>query len=291
MNEVCVNSDTGFTPVYAPCPTYSNQPPAVAIEKAAVSATEQVLRFRKAEIALHWSIAIPFVFCFVTGMTLLLFFNLRSQSLIQDALSWVHRISGACLMLCPILSILKHRRDYRIHRSNIRESFSWTAADVKWLMLMPASSLCRKIALPEQGKFNAAEKLNFIMVLCTYSFFIATGVLLLMPGTPFVSWILHVSLALLAAPLVLGHIYMAVINRSTRVGLSGMISGYVDRHWAKHHYGRWYREHYGNDSDEELAKGGAAECESEELAAIKPATDCTDFTEELRGRSSICLNP
>jgi hypothetical protein len=25
-----------------------------------------------------------------------------------------------------------------------------------------------------------------------------------------------------------------------------MTSGYVDRQWAKHHYSRWYREHFEN---------------------------------------------
>ena len=37
---------------------------------------------------------------------------------------------------------------------------------------------------------------------------------------------------------------MALINRSTRPALEGMLTGYVDRAWAKHHYRRWYREHH-----------------------------------------------
>jgi cytochrome b subunit of formate dehydrogenase len=44
-----------------------------------------------------------------------------------------------------------------------------------------------------------------------------------------------------------GHIYMAVVNPSTRVGLSGMFSGRVDREWAKHHYKRWYKENFEED--------------------------------------------
>jgi cytochrome b subunit of formate dehydrogenase len=61
------------------------------------------------------------------------------------------------------------------------------------------------------------------------------------------SWILHVGMAAIAAPLMLGHIFMATINPETRVGLSGMLTGYVDRHWARHHYTRWYREHFERD--------------------------------------------
>lgn len=37
---------------------------------------------------------------------------------------------------------------------------------------------------------------------------------------------------------------MALVNPDTRRGLNGMITGSVDRHWASHHYGRWYREHF-----------------------------------------------
>jgi cytochrome b subunit of formate dehydrogenase len=29
--------------------------------------------------------------------------------------------------------------------------------------------------------------------------------------------------------------------------LSGMTSGYVDSHWAEHHYPKWFREEFGND--------------------------------------------
>lgn len=37
---------------------------------------------------------------------------------------------------------------------------------------------------------------------------------------------------------------MALFNPDSRKGLSGMISGFVDRQWAKRHYRRWYREHH-----------------------------------------------
>jgi len=40
---------------------------------------------------------------------------------------------------------------------------------------------------------------------------------------------------------------MALVNPGTRVGLSGMITGHVDREWAKHHYTSWYRDHFEED--------------------------------------------
>jgi hypothetical protein len=116
---------------------------------------------------------------------------------------------------------------------------------------MGLAAVSSRFELPEQGKFNAAEKLNFMMVMGTWPLYIATGILIWMPGVAFVAWVLHVAMAVAATPLMLGHIFMATINPDTRVGLSGMISGFVDRKWAEHHYRRWYREqfeHAGDDS-------------------------------------------
>jgi len=185
--------------------------------------------------------------CLATGVILFTFFNLHSASASRAVLSWLHRISGACLIVFPILSVVTHWSDFSIHWYNVKEAWVWAIADLKWLALMGLSVFNRRITLPEQGKFNAAEKLNFLMVMCTYPLFIATGLLLWMPGIKFLSWIVHVGMALAATPLILGHIYMALINPDTRGGLGGMLSGYVDRHWAKHHYRRWYREIFENE--------------------------------------------
>jgi formate dehydrogenase gamma subunit len=182
--------------------------------------------------------------CFATGITLMLFFNLNAQGLGRYILSSAHRVAGSCLFIFPALALLRNRRDYRIHFYNIRQAWIWRTDDFKWLALFGPSTVSRKVNLPEQGKFNAAEKLNFMMVMCASPLLIASGVILWLPGTPFRTWLVHVSLALVAAPLMIGHIYMALANPSTRVGLSGMFTGYVDRLWAKHHYRLWYREHY-----------------------------------------------
>ena len=49
------------------------------------------------------------------------------------------------------------------------------AADYRWLVLFPRAAVNSRVVLPEQGKFNAAEKLNFMMVSATYPFYIITG--------------------------------------------------------------------------------------------------------------------
>ena len=63
---------------------------------------------------------------------------------------------------------------------------------------------------------------------------------------------------------------MAVINPATRKGLEGMITGFVDRQWAKHHYRRWYREHH---EASESGNKSSAEYGEEEVAENSPSLD------------------
>ena len=109
---------------------------------------------------------------------------------------------------------------------------------------MGLASISKRFELPEQGKFNAAEKINFMMLMSTYPLYIITGIFLWFTQGALLSWLIHFGMAMLATPLLIGHKFMALINPETKIGLSGMFSGYVDRKWAKHHYAKWYREHF-----------------------------------------------
>ncbi len=213
----------------------------------------EILRFTRGEMMLHWSIAVPFLVCFTTGIVLKLFYNLHSEDVPRAFLSFLHRVSGGALAVFPALAIARNWRDYKKHIYNIKVGFAWTIDDLKWLFLMGPATVSKRVVLPEQRKFNAAERLNFMMVMLTYPVFIVTGVLLWMPGNHFLPWVIHITMALVAPLLMFGHIYMAVVNPSTRVGLSGMFRGQVDREWAKHHYARWYREHFEEDGTPKVA--------------------------------------
>jgi formate dehydrogenase subunit gamma len=182
--------------------------------------------------------------CYATAVILFAFYYANPDRPYRDLFSWIHRLSGLCLFVFPTLVLLRNRQDFRVHLDNVRQAWIWTLSDIKWLLLMGLAAVSSRFELPEQGKFNAAEKLNFMMVMGTWPLYIVTGVLIWMPGVAFVAWVLHVAMAVAATPLMLGHIFMATINPETRVGLSGMISGFVDRKWAKHHYRRWYREQF-----------------------------------------------
>jgi len=192
----------------------------------------------------HWAVAVPFIVCYTTALILFFVYNPAPSRPFRAVFSWTHRISGACLILLPLLVFLRGRNELRVHIDNIKRAWRWTFDDVRWLILKGVAVLRPDVQLPEEGKFNAGEKLNFMMVMTTYPLFVVTGILIWLPDVAFYSWLLHLALAAVALPLVLGHIYMALINPDTRIGLPGMITGFVDRAWAAHHYRRWFRDNF-----------------------------------------------
>lgn len=193
---------------------------------------------------MHWAVAVPFMVCYATALILVVVYNPDPARPYRQLVSWTHRISGLCLLLLPALTLVRHWRDARQHLQNVRQAWSWSWEDVRWLFLIGPASLSRRITLPWQGKFNAGEKINFMVLSSTYPVYLCTGLLIWFGGSPYLSWLVHFSLAIVATPLLLGHVFMATLNPDTRPGLRGMITGFVDRAWARHHYHRWYAEHY-----------------------------------------------
>jgi formate dehydrogenase subunit gamma len=204
----------------------------------------EVLRFLKSERVLHWAVAVPFIVCWVSALVLVLVYNPDPLRPYRQFFSLTHRISGICLIVSPVLALLFGLKERKTHLDNIKTALSWSLNDLKWLALMIPASVSRKIVLPEQGKFNAAEKVNFIMVMLSIPLLISSGVLVWMGHWAWLAWLVHALTAVIATPTMLGHMYMAMVNPETRKGIKGMITGYVDRQWAKHHYGAWYRERF-----------------------------------------------
>lgn len=207
--------------------------------------TDTILRFRESERRLHWAVALPFMVCLSTALVLVTVYNPHPARPLRWVFSWAHRLSGLCLAVAPAWTLARHRGDVGVYLNNIRAAWSWSRDDLRWLLLMGPAMFDKRIALPHQGKFNAAEKINFMVLTVTYPMYVVTGLLIWLPGVAYLSWLVHVMMAFSALPLILGHVFMATVNPDTRVGLSGMVTGHVDRHWARHHYRRWYDQHFG----------------------------------------------
>lgn len=250
----------------------------------------KILRFAKSERMLHWAIAGPFLVSFASAIILVVIYNPDPFRPFRSFFAVLHRTSGVALIVLPMLAILKSRGDVRIYFYNIKQAWTWVYDDFKWLALMGLAAINSKIELPEQGKFNAAEKLNFMVLMTTYPFYIATGLLMWITHLAVLSWIMHFAMFMLGTPLILGHLYMALINPATRKGLEGMISGFVDRQWAKHHYRRWYREYHEATEEPLPAEKREGLCSAIASAHVRvdPAVPTANYT-ELKSLSLVKL--
>ncbi len=213
--------------------------------------SDKILRFKLAERLMHWSLAAPFLTCLTTAAILVLIYNPAPERPFRDLFSTIHRYSGVALIVLPPLAFIV-KPDWRIHLANMKWGWKWSFDEIKWLFLMPLSNVFKSIKLPEEGKFNAAEKLNFMSVTISYPLMGLTGLLIWSDKSQILPWYLHFGYAVAAAPLVGGHMFMAIINPATRVGITGMFTGYVSRHWASHHYRLWYRVTFPEAAAKEL---------------------------------------
>lgn len=236
--------------------------------------TDSILRFRMSERQMHWAVAAPFMVCYVSAMALLAIYSPNPQRPLRWLVSWTHKLSAISLFVFPAWILVRHWYDLAVHVGNIREVWHWTVADLKWLLLVAPAMVSRRIVQPEQGKFNAGEKINFMALTAALPLYFLTGLLIWFHQFAFPAWIVHFTLAVTATPLLFGHLFMALVNPDTRVGLPGMITGYVDRHWAAHHYARWYREVAG-----EAAASEPAVVEGCDVAPV-PVQDYATWTEQ-----------
>lgn len=206
--------------------------------------SQKILRFRKSERIMHWAVAVPFMVCYTTALVLIIFYNSQPDRPFRSVFSLSHQISGIVLLITPLIVLLIYRHDIGVYLDNLRQVLAWDKDDFRWVYLRGISVINKKISLPEQGKFNALEKLNFIILLLIYPSYIFTGILTWITGNTLLPWITHFSIAIIGTPIFLGHIFMAMFNPNTRTALSGMISGLVDRQYVQHHHARWYKENF-----------------------------------------------
>ncbi len=191
-----------------------------------------VQRFTLTERLLHWVHASAFFVLLGSGLILylpVLSTTFADRPLIKDvhfytAVSW----AGAMILI----ALLGNRRAVR---ATLREIDLFDRDD--------RSFLAGRTPAP-QGRFNAGQKVNAIVTAAFATLFFISGMLLWLGerntdirlgGTLY----LHDALMYLSVILVLGHLYLALINRSTRHSLHGMVLGTVREDWAHAHHAKW----------------------------------------------------
>ncbi|HEY7967985.1 MAG TPA: cytochrome b/b6 domain-containing protein [Solirubrobacteraceae bacterium] len=201
----------------------------------APSRQRYVQRFTLTERLLHWVHASAFFVLLGSGLILYLpalSTTFADRALIKDvhfytAVSW----AGAMVLI----ALLGNRRAVR---ATVREVDLFDRDDRRFLTGHTDSP---------QGRFNAGQKVNVIVTAAFATLFFVSGMLLWLGerntdfrlgGTIY----LHDALMYLSVVIVVGHLYLALINRSTRHSLRGMVLGTVRDDWARAHHAKWRPE-------------------------------------------------
>ena len=192
---------------------------------------DRVARFTASERAVHWLTTGAFFSLLITGLIV------GRRGTFHDVMYIWHLASAAVLL--GGLALIVAAGDRRAVSRTARELGRLDPQDREWLRTIPAR-LLEHAPGPPAARFNAGQKLNFALVCVLLVAFYVSGVDTIVAGTHHnLIFGAHKLATIAICVLVAGHLYMALVNPTTRAALSGMLTGKVDREWARRHYPRW----------------------------------------------------
>jgi formate dehydrogenase subunit gamma len=201
--------------------------------------SETVLRFCKTTRWFHWCFALSFLALAGTGAALFLREALGLSSDAAQALIDAHKIAAVFFLVAPWLVGLSG--DTRRWLGDLGEVLRFGRADRAWLTSGPRGWLGLHEGVP-QGKLNAGQKTNALVVALVSGASIASGIHLWQQPGAFAALLVHLVGFFAWLPFFAIHFFMAVINPATRASLRAMFDGRVPREWAAHHHARWLEE-------------------------------------------------
>ena len=188
----------------------------------------RVRRFTVSERAVHWLTALAFLSLLISGLIV------GRRGIFHDAMYAWHLASAGVLLCGVALIVVAGNR--RALGGTAHELSSLHVEDREWLGAIPAR-LFAGAPEPPAARFNAGQKVNFVLVCILLGALYVTGVDTIVAGTHHNLIFGGHKLATIAlCVLVAGHPYMALVNRAIRHALRGMLTGEVDREWAYKHY-------------------------------------------------------
>ena len=190
-----------------------------------------VKRFTVSERAVHWLTALAFFSLLISGLVV------GRRGTFHDVMYALHLASAGVLLGGVALIVVAGNR--RALRGTAHELSSLDVEDREWLGAIGAR-LLSGAPEPPAARFNAGQKVNFILVCILLAALYVTGADTIVAGTHHnLIFGGHKLATIVLCVLVVGHLYMALVNRATRHALRGVLTGEVDREWARKHYPRW----------------------------------------------------
>ena len=197
-----------------------------------------VRRFWPEERSLHWLLAVTFLILLATGLILYLpaFAELAANRRLWKSL----HLGAAIAFWAGLVVLVASDTGGRLRRT-ASEVDRFDEDDLRWVRW----AVTRRGDEPPQARFNAGQKLNTAVVFGLMVVFSVSGLLMYLQETDAAvrgrtsAILVHDIATWIAVPLVAGHLYLVLVNRSTRHSLRGMVLGSVRRDWARRHHPKW----------------------------------------------------
>jgi formate dehydrogenase subunit gamma len=198
------------------------------------STQARVPRFTVSERGVHWLTAAAFFSMLISGIVV------GRRGTFHDVMyAWHLASAGVLVGGVALIAMLGNRRALGRAARDLRRL---DAEDREWLAALRARLLAGAPE-PPAGRFNAGQKVNFLLICMLLAALLASGVDTIIAGTQQnLIFGLHKIATIAISVLVAGHLYMALVNRATRHAMRGMLTGEVDREWAQTHHPRWTPE-------------------------------------------------
>jgi len=195
-----------------------------------------ILRFSRAQRAVHWLLTVSFFLLTLTGLVLLV---PTLSGLGTGGISrLLHRIGAVAFLAVPVCYALFDGRGFK---HLIYDSFHFDKDDLRWFAQMPRYVLGHAKNLPPQGRINAGEKLHHATLILMYLVICLSGLALWL-GKDLVSaslfgWMLvaHDVAMFVMVLLTIGHLYFALVYGA----VGAMVTGYVTRAYANMEHPKW----------------------------------------------------
>lgn len=191
-------------------------------------------RFVAPELVLHWINAVPFLILMLTGGGMLLSRFIHIEPKWFSILFTTHKICAATWVIGVPASVLMRAK---LHwQQHLRSMLSWGPGDLVWMVQSIRSLYDKKAVVPDAGRFNTGQKINACLVMMYFAGFSTTGLVMLWKASILAPWYLHTMLFFASMGSVGGHLFLALVNPSTRIALAGIFHGWAPIEYIEHHH-------------------------------------------------------
>jgi formate dehydrogenase subunit gamma len=232
-------------------------PVPLSSEQAEVLLQRQIKKHHVAIMLLHWFNASVWLLELITGLALISspLFRVVPQwyiSIVEGAFgSRAHMLQfhvalGVAWILVFLVYAVFGFRTY-LRREVLEREIALDRDDFRWLIVRTLGILGRsREPLPQQGIYNAGQKLFALVVYAMIPVVMLTGVVMAFQlfGPQVIGWaiVLHFSAVGIVVSGLLIHVYMGAVFPEEKPAFFSMITGSVDELYAYSHHYKWWRE-------------------------------------------------